>query len=203
MTNQPKKKLADILQVNADIDSLEKQWEQTVAAAEFTVLPAATYLCRVLSGELFNATKGTPGYKLVFEVTEGEYADRRIWHDFWLTPQALPMSKRDLAKLGVTSLKQLERPLPAGILVKVKVTVRPKDDGTEYNHVRSFEAVGIEPGDAFGPPEDANADTTFDPARLEAESAKNTPAAARQKEPATLFGSNGQTGTGPYLGDRR
>ncbi len=27
---------------------------------------------------------------------------RQFWHDIWLTPVALPMAKRDLAKLGAT-----------------------------------------------------------------------------------------------------
>ena len=63
------------------------------------------------------------------------------------------MAKRDLAKLGVTALEQLERPLPPGIRCKVKLALRRDDDGTEYNRVKHFEVVGIDPPelDAFAP----------------------------------------------------
>ena len=80
-------------------------------------------------------------------------AGRQFWHDLWLTPAALPMTKRDLGKLGVTRLEQLEQPLPHGIRCKVKLARRRGDDGVEYNHVRSFEVVGIDKpeADAFAP----------------------------------------------------
>src|SRR5262249_49127839 len=86
-------------------------------------------------------------------IAEGEYADRRLWHDFWLSPAALPMSKRDLAKIGVSDLEQLERPLPPGILLRVRVALRTGDDGRQHNQVGRFEAAGIEPPDAFAPAE--------------------------------------------------
>jgi len=92
-------------------------------------------------------------------VLEGDYAERRFWLDVWLTEAALPMAKRDLGKLGVTSLAQLEQPLPAGIRCRVKLAVRKDDDGNEFNRVRSFEVVGLdepEP-DAFAPESAANA----------------------------------------------
>jgi len=53
----------------------------------------------------------------------------------------------------VTSLEQLENPLPKFIRCKVKLALRKEDDGTESNRVRSFEVLGIdkpEP-DAFAP----------------------------------------------------
>jgi hypothetical protein len=63
------------------------------------------------------------------------------------------MAKRDLGKLGVTSLEQLERPLPPGIRCRVKLALRRDDDGTEFNRVKSFEVVGIDTPaqDAFAP----------------------------------------------------
>jgi hypothetical protein len=68
-----------------------------------------------VSGELFTAKRNTPGYKLSFQVIEGEHARRRFWHDLWLTEAAMPMTKRDLLKIGVKSVEQLEQPLPVGI----------------------------------------------------------------------------------------
>jgi Protein of unknown function (DUF669) len=152
---EPRKRLADILHQHGDRESLKQAWDRTEAVGDFEPLPGGEYTCRVISGEPFNARqKGTPGYKLAFEVTEGEHADRRVWHDLWLTPQALPMSKRDLAKLGITTLEQLDDPLPSGILAKVRVAVRKDDDGNQFNRIKSFDVIGVEAADAFEPPEE-------------------------------------------------
>ena len=72
--------------------------------------------------------------------------------------ESLPMSKRDLAKLCVTSLDQLDQPLPPGIRCKVKLTLRKDDDGSEFNRVRRFDVIGIdEPEqDTFAPVDDDN-----------------------------------------------
>ena len=151
-----RKKLSDILS-GSTRETLAKQWKDTEAAKDLEPLPKGEYLFRILSGELFNAKSGTPGYKLTLEVAEGEYEGRRCWHDVWFTPAALAMAKRDLAKIGVTDPEQLEQPLPAGILIRAKVAPRKNDDGTEYNRINRFEPAGIEPGDAFEPPPDEDA----------------------------------------------
>jgi hypothetical protein len=90
---------------------------------------------------------------LAFKIIEGEHVGRQVWHDVWLTPAALAQTKRDLGKLGVTTLEQLERPLPPGIRCKVKLNLRRDDDGTEYNRVKTFTVVGIDgpERDAFAP----------------------------------------------------
>jgi len=162
--------LSDI--VNGGADSLRSQWERTQAAADFAPLPAGTYIARVVSGELFTSrTNATPGYKLCFRVLDGEHAGRQVWHDLWLTPAALPMTKRDLAKLGVTSVEQLEAPIPPGIRCRVKLALRRDDDGTEYNRVRSFDVLGIDG--------DATADPDFAPSVAEAD----VPPSAREYNP--------------------
>jgi hypothetical protein len=160
-----RKKLSDILRQGADRESLAQAWRDTQAATEFAPLPSGEYTFRIVSGELFTSKRNsTPGYKVTLEVTEGDYLDRRAWADFWLTPAALPMTKRDLAKIGVTSLDQLERPLPASILIKGKLALRTDDDGNESNRLVRFECIGVEPGDVFEPKEDdqEKPDTSFD-----------------------------------------
>jgi hypothetical protein len=146
-----RRRLSDIL--NGSGGSVRQAWDATVAAGEFAPLPAGTYVARVIHGELANAKTGTPGYKLTFRVVEGEHAGRQFWHDVWLTPAAMPMAKRDLGKLGVASLEQLERPLPPGIRVKVRLALRRDDDGTERNRVKAFEVIGVDPleDEAFAP----------------------------------------------------
>ena len=129
----------------------------------------------MVSGELFTArTNNTPGYKLAFRVLEGEHAGRQFWHDLWITPAALPMSKRDLFKLGVTSIDQLEQPLPAGIRCRVKLTLRRGDDGAEHNRVRSFEVIGVDSvaDDDFAP---THGNTAADPAQTESQGESASP----------------------------
>jgi hypothetical protein len=144
-------KLSDILK-NGHSDALTKAWAETQAAEDFGPLPAGEYVADLIAGELFTSRSGqTPGYKMTFVVAEGPHAGRRVWHQVWLTPAALPMAKRDLGKLGIAALEQLEQPLPAVIRCRVKVALRKNDDGTEYNSVRSFDVVEILGRDPFAP----------------------------------------------------
>ena len=148
-----RKSLSDILH-NGDRESLSRAWGETQAAEDFSPLPTGDYVARIVGGELFTSkTKGTAGYKLTFRVLEGDHQGRQFWQDVWLTPAALPMAKRDLLKLGVTALEQLERPLPPGIRCRVKLTLRREDDGTETNRVRRLDVIDIDPpdADAFAP----------------------------------------------------
>ena len=176
-----RKSLSDILHNGAG-NNIRDLWDKTQAAGELTTLPAGTYIAHVVSGELGTSkTKGTAGIKFGFKICEGDHTGRMFWHDCWLTPDALPMTKRDLAKLGITSLEQMERPLPPGIRCKVKLTIRKDDDGTEYNRVKTFEVVGIDTpaadpfapareqseGAAAEPPPGTPADTSFEVAELE------------------------------------
>ncbi len=186
--DQPRKKLSDILLPNSDRERLASLWKGTAAAAEFAPLPPGEYTFRILTGELFTSKRGTPGYKLVLEVTEGEHEGRRAWHDLWLTAAALPMTKRDLSKLGVTNLEQLEQPLPAGILIRGKLALRHGDDGNENNQLRRFRCVGIEPGDAFEPPAD------------EGDQAGADQANAVESEADFPFGANATTSAGESEG---
>src|SRR6476661_8586165 len=113
MAERPK--LSDILRGSMDREQLKATWDQTAAAGELGPLPKGEYIAHLVGGDLRTSKEGTPGYKLSFRVAEGPLAGRRFWHDLWLTPAALPMAKRDLAKLGITNLDQLEQPVPPGI----------------------------------------------------------------------------------------
>lgn len=171
-----RKSLSDILR-NGDRESLSRAWGETEAAEDFAPLPAGEYVAGIVAGELFTSkTKGTAGYKLTFRILDGDYQGRQFWHDIWLTPAALPMAKRDLGKIGVTALEQLERPLPQGIRCKVKLALRRDDDGTETNRVKRLHVLGIDepevdafaPGDVAEPPPDVAADTSFGPVQVDA-----------------------------------
>lgn len=156
-----RKRLSDIL-MNSERERLEAAWKTTKPADDFRPIPPGEYKCRIVDGSLFNAKKGTPGYKLAFEVIEGEHVGRKCWHDVWLSEPALPMARRDLGKIGVTSFDQLEGPLPPGIVITAKIIIRKGDNGEESNRVSRFDVIGIEPPErdpfhprsvATGPPE--------------------------------------------------
>lgn len=137
-----RKKLSDILRNTRDF---EQAWDSTEAAADLAPLPPGEYAAHLHALDLFNAkTKGTPGAKLTFRLIEGEHAGRFVWCDLWLSAAAMPLAKRDLAKLGITTRAQLEQPVPPGIRCAVKVALRTADDGTAYNHVSRFDVLGID-----------------------------------------------------------
>ena len=148
-----RKSLSDILSGGGG-DDINNLWNSTEAADEFGPLPAGKYVCHLVDGELTNASKkGTPGYKMTFKVIDGDHTGRKLWHDIWLTPAAMSMAKRDLARLGITNPKQLEQPVPRWLRCLVTAEVRRDDDGTERNAVKTFEVIGKdEPAaDPFAP----------------------------------------------------
>jgi hypothetical protein len=192
-----RRKLTDILH-GTTRDDLARAWDQTEAAADLGPLPRGQYTALILSGEPTASRRDTPGYKLTFQVSDGEFTGRRFWHDLWLTPAALPMTKRDLLKLGVQSLDQLDRPLPPGIRCRVRLTLQRDDDGTERNRVQSFDVIGIDPPDPFAPAGDAADAAATDGADVDRGDAWEAPADQQPVEP-------GANGAGPYgdAGGRR
>jgi hypothetical protein len=139
-----RKKLSDILP-RSDRERMAGVWASAKPAEDLKPIPAGEYRCRIIDGALFNAKSGTAGYKLTLEVLEGEHAGRRLWHDVWLSEAAVSLAKRDLGKLGVTSLEQLEQPLPEGIVIDARVALRRGDNGEEFNRITRFDVVAIEP----------------------------------------------------------
>ena len=145
MSTDRRPRLDDILGgTAADFNSL---WDGTAAAGEFEPLPPGRYTCLVADGRLAESkAKGTPSYKVEFQVlTPAEYAGRKVWCDLWLTPAALPTTKRDLAKLRITRPEQMKQAPPTGLVADVKVALRTGDDGTQFNRVATFEVTGEAP----------------------------------------------------------
>src|SRR5262249_44181725 len=131
-------KLSDLI-TNTDRRRLASAWRRTEAAGEFAPLPSGKYVAHIINGAPGQSRHGTPGYKLTFEVAEGEHAGRLFWHDIWFTEAAVPMAKRDLGKLGVpvdnfnAMVEQLEQPLPQGIRCSVRLALRMDDAGQRFN----------------------------------------------------------------------
>ena len=176
-------KLTDIIASGSNQSNLQDAWNSTQAADDYgKPLPAGEFVARITQGNLKQSKANqTPGYSLTFEVIEPvEFKGRKFWHDCWLTPAAMPATKRDLGKLGVTSLEQLENPLPKYIRCKCKVAHRKEDNGTESNRLRSFDVLGIdvpEP-DPFAPDDKDTIETSegaLDTPPVETESSEETP----------------------------
>ena len=136
-------KLSDIL--NGNGGDFATVWNKTEAAGDFGPIPKGDYVCHATKGELESSrTKGTPGYKIEFTIIEGDFQGRKLWHDCWLTAAALPQTKRDLGKLGISTPEQMERALPRWFRCKVSAVLRKDDDGVERNRIRSFEVIGTD-----------------------------------------------------------
>jgi hypothetical protein len=137
-------RLDDILSGGSDGDNFAALWDATEAAGEREPLPAGTYRCLVVNGERAESkAKGTPSYKITYEIVDPtDFAGRKVWLDLWLTPRALPMTKRDLAKLRIHTPGQLRQAPPSGMLADVKLACRTGDDGTTFNRVVAFAVVG-------------------------------------------------------------
>jgi hypothetical protein len=153
-----KKRLTDILRAgNGGGNWIGGNWGDIPAAPERGPVPPGWYVAYAAEGALFTAGTGTPGYKVTFQIIEGEYKDRRCWLDIWLSEANKKNAKRDLGKLGIDCQEKLELPLPRGIRCEIRVTKRQANDGDEFNEVKEFRVLGIDPPqpDPFAPPPDA------------------------------------------------
>jgi hypothetical protein len=141
-------RLSEILR-NGDEDDLRRAWHETQSAGEYEPLPRGDYVAIVRSGQCIQSrTNGTPGYRITFEVSEGEYHGRLFWHEVWLTQKAMGYAKRDLEKLGIHSIDALDKPMRAGMVVTAHVVLRSNDFGAEYNQVRSFRVQRVDGSEA-------------------------------------------------------
>ncbi len=131
-------------------------WWDDVAPAgdDFEPIPPGTYRCVLTDGRVAESTTGKASFKLEFTIVGGPHANRRLWHDCWLTREAGALSRRDLEKIGIRRPEQLRLPPPTGILADVKVALRARDDGTQWNRVAAFQVVGDAPPPMSLAPED-------------------------------------------------
>lgn len=171
----PRKPLTGILPGgNGGNDDIFDRFDLTEAADDFGPLPKGTYVALAMGGKLDQARTGTKCYTVEFKVLEGEFTGRRLWMTKYFTPDALPFTKRDLAKVGIDNKAKLAAPFPANRLVcKLLVALRKSDDGTERNEIKNLDVIRVqEPtADPFAPSDepdetpdqgdDINGDTSF------------------------------------------
>lgn len=129
-------------------------FDATEAAPEFAPLPPGVYSARVLRGEYCSTKAGSEAYKIRFVVTDGENAGKTVIRTWTFGPKALPYTKRDLAKFGLTTSTALLSPFPpAGreYFVRLVVALQRGDDGDERNDVKRIDHVRVDesPAAAF------------------------------------------------------
>jgi hypothetical protein len=135
-------------------EHLAQQFRNAAEAAEFTILPAGEYVADAVDGVFDKTKNGVAELKITFQVVEpGEFVGQRFWWHLYLSPKALPMSKRDLHKFGITDLAQLRDRWPAIWRCRTKVTLQASDQGRESNRVQLLEVLGrADPGpEPFAP----------------------------------------------------
>ena len=133
--------------------SIESVWDSTTAASDLKPIPRGVYEARLLKADVGESSTGTARVALKFEILGGEFEDRLAWSNLWLTEAGMQYTKRDLRKLAVHSLDELEKPLPKHHICSISVVLRKSDNGNEYNAIKSFEVIRFEPeeDDPFAP----------------------------------------------------
>ncbi|MBI3820081.1 MAG: DUF669 domain-containing protein [Planctomycetes bacterium] len=81
------------------LDSLDDAYENATPASDLS-LPPGWYRIKVFSAELSQSSNAKPFLKLEFVILDGDHTGEIINRYFWLSPAAIPFSKRDLASLG-------------------------------------------------------------------------------------------------------
>lgn len=116
----------------SDFDNVLKQFEAAPSGNE--PLPSGNYTAKIVSGELFEAKTGTPGYKITWKVIDGEFADHLFWQDLYLSAKAMNGSKWRLVKLGITDLRN---PPPAGICAELELAIKSGEE-TDFNEIKKI-----------------------------------------------------------------
>ena len=128
-------------------DDLQKLWDETEAAPDYTPVPAGNYDVRLVKMHSGKSGRGTDYVNMELRILEGEYAGRSLRHTLYLTKKAIPYTKRDLAKFGVTSMAQVDGPTPKGLRFRVWVSGRSSDDGRSFNKITAFQFLGTDATD--------------------------------------------------------
>jgi hypothetical protein len=119
-------------------DAVFRQFQEAEAAPA-GALPAGTYPCVCTDGRFARSKiKGTPSYKLKFEVADGQHKGRLVWHDCYLTAAAVRHSKGILTAFGVMDVA---KPLDGRFACLVTVRPRVADDGSEHTEVKAIRVL--------------------------------------------------------------
>ena len=134
-------------------EELARRFRASEEASEFVLLPADEYIANAIRGAFDTTKNGVPEFKVEFEISEGFFVGQRLWLHLYLSEKALPISKRDLKKFGITDLAQVRDGWPGTWRCRVKVSVQTSDSGNESNRTQLLEVLSrLDPGpEPFAP----------------------------------------------------
>jgi hypothetical protein len=106
-------------------------------------LPPGTYTGTLIASRIVRSlrTKNV-GVMLLWEIPRQVRA-KRVWRTLWLSPAALPRTKRELARLGVRTLADLDNdpPVRPGALCRLVIAGKTSSDGCYESRIVSWEVL--------------------------------------------------------------
>lgn len=129
-----------------------------VEAMSFEAIPKGSYPVVVEECDFqISKSSGKPMWNVKFSITEGEYANRKLWTYMSFSEKALPMTKTNIAVLAPELLDGAFNPKTVadeGTLVGrtalAKVAIEKGQDGNEdRNVIKSLKAAGSGNDDGF------------------------------------------------------
>lgn len=130
-------------------------------APDSSPLPAGEYKVKVESAEFKQSSTGKDMYVVVYVVTEGQHAGRKIWHRLVVSPEspvALSIFFRHMAVLGVSEDFLITHGSdPAAVCAKLidamaRVKYGPQKKKPEYGEVKDLAPIdGVVSGGGSAP----------------------------------------------------
>jgi hypothetical protein len=108
-------------------------------------VPPGTYLATLKQSRVVQSTRtGNVGVTLWWKIARRS-GGRTVWRTLWLSPGALPRTKRELALLGVHSSQDLDKdpPVPLGARCRLVIDSRMQRDGCYETQVVRWDVVEI------------------------------------------------------------
>ena len=115
--------------------------------SDFELLPPGSYNVRVLEAEESTTRKGDPGIKLSFEVTDGDYMNRRLWERCWIKHSSEAFAGREQARfaslcraVGVPQPQSTDEFLGLECVAKVIIEKSKNPDYADQNKCQDYYA---------------------------------------------------------------
>jgi len=122
-------------------------FDAVAPADPFEPLSPGQYRARVLRGEIIQTKGGVDGYRMQFEILQGECAGRKLSRTWVFTAKALPYAKRDLSVFGLKSSTDLLAPFPkpgTEVFCRLWVAQRMSDDLVVWNDIKRIDQIEVQ-----------------------------------------------------------
>lgn len=138
---------------DGDDKNLESLWNSSQPAPDDEPVPRGNYLTKIVEGKRGQANNGTKFYQTKHIIQDGDRTGQAVFQKYWLTNNAMPRTRRELAKHGITSFEQLDSPLPAELVCETRIVIEESDDGYRSNKIVRLKVVRVEEkrADPFAP----------------------------------------------------